>query len=574
MTAAKLKATDHLEPSYEQLIQLLEVVRIMGVEKDLDRLLSHVADHCIRAIEGDRCSIFLVDQKRGEVWSRLMQGEQKEIRFPLNVGIAGECISSGRPLNIEDAYNHPKFNREIDQYTGYQTRNLLCIPMTNHAEEVIGCFEVINKRHGVFTAADQALLTAFGAQVGVAIESALLYRDREAMIQSLVEAKESLDTVGKQRDAVYAIEKFASHPSLDISVLAEASLTKTLEVVDAECAVLLLQHLEDGAAHYYGLARGSSLRHESVVEVPADPFAGLVNFAHHSFNRSLEGSIRKAMIVDGPEKEEMLGMIGIAGSNKGAFTDGDRNFLDMIASQIASVCEKQRLFRQKSDSERLAMVGKLVSTVVHDIRNPMSTIRGLSELIARSPEMDHAEIVDFFRIIDNEVLRCNTLLDELLDFAGGKKKLRPKQVNIEDFLETISLSLKAQAERKGISFEVVNKTSGSFCFDPDRLMRVIFNIANNSYEVLSVGGVFRLELEERNQELHLTMRDDGPGVPEAIQSKIFKAFVTYGKSSGTGLGMHIAREIVEAHGGKIWLDPMVKKGACFRVVIPPQKSDS
>ena len=208
-------------------------------------------------------------------------------------------------------------------------------------------------------------------------------------------------------------------------------------------------------------------------------------------------------------KKERIGWVCVINHQAGAFTERDDQLLDMIASKISSVCNRLSLMQQKRAADRLGIVGQLVSSVVHDIRNPMSTISGFSQLITASPDMDHDELTGFFRIIDSEILRCNNMLDELLDFAAGKSNLKLRKVQLQEFLDSINLSLSHQAERKGIGFEIYCEKDGDILMDPDRVMRVVFNIANNAFEVLGRGGSFRVDcswqpdgLVEGHDDLH------------------------------------------------------------------------
>src|ERR671928_894496 len=100
-------------------------------------------------MQADRSTIFLIDEKRGECWSRVAQGaEINEIRFPVGVGIAGHVAATGETLNIPDAYDDPRFNQEVDRRTGYRTRSILCMPVINKTGRCIGVTQVLNKFDG------------------------------------------------------------------------------------------------------------------------------------------------------------------------------------------------------------------------------------------------------------------------------------------------------------------------------------------------------------------------------------------------------------------------------------------
>jgi len=184
-----------LEIRVEKLTALLEVGKAMASERNLDRLLQLILSEVTKVMEADRSSLFLVDRERNELWSKIAQGlEVREIRIKIGMGISGYVAQTGKTVNIQDAYNDPRFNQETDKRTGYRTRTILCVPMLNKLNEVIGVLQVLNKRDGVFTLEDEELLLALSSQAAVAVENAILYEDIQKLFEGFIKA------------SVYAIE--------------------------------------------------------------------------------------------------------------------------------------------------------------------------------------------------------------------------------------------------------------------------------------------------------------------------------------------------------------------------------
>ncbi len=158
---------------------LLEIIKAMSAETDFNRLLQLIMEETTRAMEADRSTLFLIDHERGELWSRIALGLQgkKEIRFKSHLGIAGHVATTGEPLNIPEAYDDPRFNQEVDRQTGYRTKTILCVPVRNKAGTVVGALQVLNKRDGIFTPADEEMLDALASQAAIALENAKLYED-------------------------------------------------------------------------------------------------------------------------------------------------------------------------------------------------------------------------------------------------------------------------------------------------------------------------------------------------------------------------------------------------------------
>jgi len=175
------------ERRVQKLQSILEVAKAMTAERDLDALLGLILREAAAVVEADRCTLFLVDRERGELWSKIAHGAG-EIRIPLGAGIAGAVAGSGRPARIDDAYADPRFNREVDRETGYRTRSVLCVPMLSTRREVVGVLQALNRRDGPFTAEDEELLVALGGQAASAIENAVLHADIERLFEGFVRA--------------------------------------------------------------------------------------------------------------------------------------------------------------------------------------------------------------------------------------------------------------------------------------------------------------------------------------------------------------------------------------------------
>ena len=110
------------------------------------------------ALNVDRSTLFLLDRERGQLWSKVAQGDGiTEIRVPLGAGIVGFVAQHGEVISLADAYDDPRFNREVDRRTGYRTRSLLCLPIRDRAGQIVGAVQALNKRDGEFTREDEEL---------------------------------------------------------------------------------------------------------------------------------------------------------------------------------------------------------------------------------------------------------------------------------------------------------------------------------------------------------------------------------------------------------------------------------
>lgn len=164
----------------DPLVSLVKISRSITALTDIDELLKVIAEETKNAMQADRCTVFLWDKVSNELWSKvaLGVGENQEIRFPADKGLAGYVVQSGETVNITDAYSDSRFNSEVDTKTGYRTKTILCMPIMNNNREIIGAFQVLNKIDGIFTKNDEDLLIAIGGSASIALENAQLF-DRQ-----------------------------------------------------------------------------------------------------------------------------------------------------------------------------------------------------------------------------------------------------------------------------------------------------------------------------------------------------------------------------------------------------------
>ena len=192
-TLGSMQLVERMKDAREQEMRFLNLVSDVTRELDLGAMLVKIVGEAARILSADRATLFLNDDKRKELFSRVATGAAiGEIRMPNHVGIAGAVFTSGKSINIPYAYADLRFNPAFDKRTGYFTRSILCVPIINDAGRIIGVTQVLNKRSGPFTDEDEARLRAFTAQLAISLENARLFDDvqnvknyNESMLQSM-----------------------------------------------------------------------------------------------------------------------------------------------------------------------------------------------------------------------------------------------------------------------------------------------------------------------------------------------------------------------------------------------------
>ncbi len=188
-----------------QEMDFFKIISDITSEIDLASILNKVMSEATKMLNAERSTLFLNDEKKKELFSRVGMGlEAAEIRFPNHMGIAGAVFQSHETINIPHAYADLRFNPAVDKRTGFFTRSILCVPLINKAGKIIGVTQVLNKHGGPFTQEDEARLKAFTAQVSIALENAKLFDDiqnmknySEAMLESMSNGVITLNADGK-----------------------------------------------------------------------------------------------------------------------------------------------------------------------------------------------------------------------------------------------------------------------------------------------------------------------------------------------------------------------------------------
>ena len=232
-----------------------------------------------------------------------------------------------------------------------------------------------------------------------------------------------------------------------------------------------------------------------------------------------------------------------------------------------AVAELEKLAESR---KRLSMVGEMASGIVHDIKNPMATIKAFAEMV-NSPSVTLEERTEYMNMILREIDRLSDMTFEILDFSKGNIYLNLESYNVSDFLNEIYNFLKMDFEYAEIQFEIKCNFNGDALFDKDRLRRALVNMANNAREAMSDSKknyIFKIYAEEEKNSLFIHLEDNGPGLPVSIEERIFQAFATEGKEKGTGLGLYMSKLIIEQHNGDLSYVTEKNKGTRFTIFIP------
>ena len=226
---------------------------------------------------------------------------------------------------------------------------------------------------------------------------------------------------------------------------------------------------------------------------------------------------------------------------------------------------------QLSASQKFSALGKLSASLAHEIKNPLSSIKGTAEILLDEFPEGHPKR-EFTQILLKEAARLNATVEEVLQYSRGQRGTRAATEPVSRVINQVAVLLKSQLKKKAISLEIVPEPAAEqFHVDAGKLSQVFLNIILNGIDVAPKGGKIKVELAQDDQGLLVTICDSGPGVPKADRERIFTPFVS-GKEDGTGLGLSISRKIVESYGGRLTASDSELGGACFPVFLPKEHS--
>ena len=227
---------------------------------------------------------------------------------------------------------------------------------------------------------------------------------------------------------------------------------------------------------------------------------------------------------------------------------------------------RQELIRQ----ERISTIGRLSSSIVHDLRNPLAAIYGGAEMLIDG-ELSPAQVQRLAGNIYRSSRRLQELLQELVDVGRGKS--HPSEIcRLKDIVSAAYEPYATAAEQRAVEVSIEVPDDIELPLERARMERVFVNLIDNAITAMPAGGSLQIAAEANGVNVVVKVRDSGPGIAPDIRTRLFQPFVSFGKKNGVGLGLALSRQTVLDHGGELWLDPALTVGACFFVKLPLENS--
>jgi len=228
----------------------------------------------------------------------------------------------------------------------------------------------------------------------------------------------------------------------------------------------------------------------------------------------------------------------------------------------------QKTQRELLDAERLATIGRMASSISHDLRHSLAAVVANAEFLCES-NLTPAQREDLYAEIRIAVNQMTELIESLLEFSRTRESLRPTYGDVRSAVDRAVQGVKAHPEFQRIRIRISAEGSTEGWFDFKKLERALLNLLLNACEVVPAeSGKIEIELRRKGENLEIRIADNGPGIAEAVRDRLFEPFVSHGKENGTGMGLTVVQKILQDHGGDVGVEQTSASGTTFRVSVP------
>lgn len=219
------------------------------------------------------------------------------------------------------------------------------------------------------------------------------------------------------------------------------------------------------------------------------------------------------------------------------------------------------------ESEQLATIGRMASSISHDLRHALAAVVANSEFLCDA-HLTSAQREELYQEVRSGVNQMTDLIDSLLEFARTRESLNPTYASLVETAQRAMQAVRLHPRHQGTPIEILSNGVGSAWFDPRKLERALYNLLLNACEAASSGGNVQVTIGRSGSSVTIAVSDNGPGIAEEIRDKLFHPFVSFGKENGTGLGLTVVQKIVQDHGGKVLMERSSDARTVFRITIP------
>lgn len=567
-----------------RLAALYQVSSQLGSSLDLPEVLNQVMDAIIQLTGAERGFLMLYDEVSGQLRVQAARNvDQKTIEshaMHISRTVVERAVSTGKGIVTNNAQEDERFASQ-QSVVGYQLRSIMCAPLKARGR-MLGAVYVDNRLFtSVFEAADLELLLTFANQAAIAIENARLFTQTDQALARTVEELSVFQRIDQQLNKSLDLNRVLSL-ALDWAI----SLTKAdggsiglLEFVDEEETEQALRLLVHSGERQDSGERLVPTSHPVLAHVLAD---GRPVFTHDvTPEQSIDGTPAHAQQAVPIRRDgEITGLITLESHESGALDEEDMAFVERLADRAAVAIKNARLYEAIAAANQAK--SSFISVVTHELRLPMTSIKGYADLIMSGMVGDLTDQQkQFMDVIRRNLDRMNTLISDLSDInriESGRMKFEMKQFDLHDTVVDVADSLREAiaGRQQTLTVELPDELPLIYA-DPNRVNQIVGNLVSNAHKYTPDGGAITVRAGQHDDHVEVAVIDTGLGISEENQAKLFTQFFraedqAVRDQQGWGLGLSIVKKMVEAQGGEIWFSSELGKGSTFTFSIPINKS--
>jgi len=581
----RLKLVEELRTSNEtlkrrmsELNALYQAGKSIGSTANLQELLRQIVSLAARVTESQVGSIMLLDDKREFLTIEAAIGLEKEIvantRLPIGESIAGWVAESGEPLIVGDVEHDDRFQRINKEK--YGAASLLCVPL-KIKNGIIGVVNMANKQHKQrFTRNDLMLLSTFASQAAVAVDDAHQFeekRRRLAEFEILHELSAELPNIESVEDfREKLVDRLTRLFQIDYSIWFNWDRQTKALVVNSVSGLAEIPLTKSGKIDISRIDPDNLALKPFEEDEICMSDAGILTLSiteKMNGSRIFPESPAALMAIPILKYGELAHVFCLAARSGEPYSLQDVSLAKLVISQASLLFEKERSLL---NATRLMTMGNMISEISHDLRRPLTSIKGGLQII-RQRHPNVADNSELFSTLEEEVQRINELVRELVDFSNPNRyateKLDMKAV-VYRAAELVGPDLRKNQIEFSAEFD---EADWNVIVNKNQFLEVLLNLYINAIDAMSDGGTLSVKglIEKPDHKkidyLALRITDTGTGIKKENLSRIFDRYHTT-KKSGTGLGLPIVERIISAHNGTLSVESVEGEGTVFTIYLP------